>query len=238
MVECAGQMAQVLAHLARAGRAVQPDHVDAERFQGGQRGGDLGAEQHRAGRLDGDLGDDQRAGSQPGRGPLAPDDGRLGLEQILAGLDDQRVRAAPQQPLRVGLVGVAQLAERGVTQGGQLGAGADRAEHPARAARRGPSVGGGPGQPGRRLGQFPDPADQAVLAEVAHVRAEGVRSDAVRARLQVGVVDRGHDVGPGHVQDLVAAFVTVEVVEDGVAGLEHGAHGAVRHYDPLSKYAP
>ena len=130
------------------------------------------------------------SGSQLGHGPLAPDDGRLGLEQVLAGLDDQRVRAAPQQPLRVELVGVAQLAERGVAEGGQLGAGADRAEHPARAAGRGPAVSGGPGQPGGRLGQFLDPADQSVLAEVAQVRAEGVRGDAVRARLEVGVVDR------------------------------------------------
>ena len=50
-----GQVAQVLAHLGRAGGAVQPDEVDAERLQRGQRRTDLGAEQHRAGRLDRDL---------------------------------------------------------------------------------------------------------------------------------------------------------------------------------------
>ena len=120
---------------------------------------------------------------------LRADDGGLGLEQVLAGLDDQRVRAAAQQPLRVDLVGVAQLAERGVAEGGQLGAGADRAEHPARTARRGPAVGGGPGEPGGRLGQLGDPVGDPVLAQVAQVRAEGVRGDAVRARLEVSVVD-------------------------------------------------
>ncbi len=49
-----GQITQVLAHLGRARRAVQPDQVDAQRLQGGQRGADLGAEQHDAGRLEGE----------------------------------------------------------------------------------------------------------------------------------------------------------------------------------------
>ena len=202
-----GQVAQVLAHLAGAGGAVQPDHVDAERLQGGERGGDLAAEQHGPGRLDRDLGDDQRVRGQFGHGPLGADDGRLGLEQVLAGLDDQRVGAAAQQALRVGLVGVAQLAERGVAERGQLGARADRAEHPAWAVRRGPAVGGGAGQPGGRLGQLHDPLGDAVLAEIAQVGAERVGGDAIRARVQVSVVDPGHDIGPGHVQDLVAALV-------------------------------
>ena len=44
----AGQVAQVLAHLARPGRAVQPDQADAERLQRGERGADLAAQQHGA----------------------------------------------------------------------------------------------------------------------------------------------------------------------------------------------
>ena len=102
-----GQVAQVLAHFAGAGGAVQPDHVDAERLKRGQRRGDLAAEQHRPGGLDRDLGDDQRIrGHGLHRSPGA-DDGRLGLQQVLAGLDDQRVGAPAQQALRAGLIGVA-----------------------------------------------------------------------------------------------------------------------------------
>ena len=102
-----GQVAQVLAHLAGTGGAVQPEHVDAERLQRGERRADLGSEQHRPGRLDRDLGDDQGVRCQLGHRPPRPDDGRLGLEQVLAGLDDQRVGAAAQQALGVDLVGVA-----------------------------------------------------------------------------------------------------------------------------------
>ncbi len=233
-----GQVAQVLAHLAGTGGAVQPDHVDAERLKRGQRRGDLAAEQHRPGRLDRDLRDDQRVRGQVGHGPLGPDDGRLGLQQVLAGLDDQRVRAAAQQGLGVDLVGVAQLAERRVAERGQLGAGADRAKHPARARRRGPAIGGGAGEPGGRLGQLRDPLGDAVLAEIAQVGAERVRRDAIRARFEVSVVDPGHDVGPGHVQDLVTALVAVEIVDGGLAGLEHGADGPVCHDDSLGEGGP
>ncbi|MGX1121635.1 hypothetical protein RKD37_006998 [Streptomyces ambofaciens] len=55
----AGEVAQVLAHLGRAGGAVQADHVDAEGFQRGERGADLGAQEHGAGGLDGHGHDDR-----------------------------------------------------------------------------------------------------------------------------------------------------------------------------------
>ena len=233
-----GQVAQVLAHLAGAGGAIQPDHVDAERLKRGQRRGDLAAEQHGPGGLDRDLRDDQRVRGHAPDGPLGADDGRLGLQQVLAGLDDQRVGAAAQQGLGVDLVGVAQLAERGVAEGGQLGARADRAEHPARAGRRGPAVCGGSGEPGGRLGQLGDPLRDPVLAEVAQVGAERVGGDAIRARFEVSVVDPGHDVGPGYVQDLVAALVAAEIVNGGIARLEHRAHGPVGHHDSLGEGGP
>ncbi len=230
-----GQVAQVLAHLTGTGGAVQPDHVDAERLERGQRRGDLAAEQHRPGGLDRDLRDDQRIRGHASDGSIGADDGRLGLQQVLAGLDDQRVGAAAQQGLGVDLIGVAQLAECGVAEGGQLGARADRAEHPARAGWCGPAVGGGPGEPGGRLGQLGDPLRDTVLTEVAQVGAERVGGDAISARLEVSAVDPGHDVGPGYVQDLVAAFVAVEIVNGGVARLEHRAHGPVSHHDSLGE---
>ena len=75
----------------------------------------------------------------------------------------------------------------------------------------------------------------AVLAEVAQVRAEGVGLDAVDADGEVGVVHGAHDVGTGDVEDLVAALVALEVVERGVGRLEHRAHGAIRHDDALGE---
>ena len=50
-----GEVAEVLGHLRRAGRAVQPDHVGVHRLERGERGADLGAEEQAAGGLDRDL---------------------------------------------------------------------------------------------------------------------------------------------------------------------------------------
>ncbi len=228
-----GEVAQVLGHLGGARGAVQADHVDAQRLQRGQGRADLGAEQHRAGGLEG-HGDQQR---HSGAGRLhrlaGAQDGRLGLEQVLRGLHEQRVGAPGEQALSVGLVAVADDAVADVPQGGQLGARAHGAQHPARtavAARE--LVRRLPGDTGARLGQFVHPAGDLVLARGGVIGAEGVRLDAVDARAEVLGVDRTDDVGAGHVQDLVAALEVLEVLERGVVGLQHRAHRSVGDHDP------
>ena len=86
----------MLAHLGRAGGAVEPDDVGAHGVEGRQGGADLGAQQHAAGRLDGDLDLDRDLPAGVGHGPPAADDGRLGLEQVLDGLDDEAGRRRPR----------------------------------------------------------------------------------------------------------------------------------------------
>jgi len=221
---------------SRTGRAVEPDHVDAERLQRGQGGADLAAEQHRAGRLDSQLRDDERLRGDRRHRPFRTDNRSLRLEQVGAGLDDERVSATVQQAGRVLEVGVAQLAERDVAERGQLGPRADRAEHPAR-----PPVRGGEfvrhlaGEERPRFRELGDAVGYPVLTQVAEVRAERVRGHAVGARFQVGAVDGGYDVRAGHVQDLVAALMPAEVVGRRVASLEHGAHRAVRDHHALGQ---
>ncbi len=224
----AGEIAQVLAHLGRARRAVQADHVDAEGFQRGERGADLGAEQHGASGLEGHG--DQQGYVDAGRlhGAAGAQDRRLGLQEVLGGLHDQGVGATGEQALGVGLEAVAEGAVADVAEGGQLGAGADGAEDPALAAVAGGEVVGGlAGDAGAGLGEFVDALGDVVLGHRGVVRAEGVRLDAVHADAEVLLVDRADDVGAGDVQDLVAAFEVLEVVERGVLRLEHGAHGSV-----------
>ncbi|GAA3063196.1 hypothetical protein GCM10020000_53200 [Streptomyces olivoverticillatus] len=114
-----------------------------------------------------------------------------------------------------------------MAQGGQFGAGADGAEHPAGTVGRGVAVRHVPRQPRAGLGELVYPLGDAVLAEVGEVRAEGVGLDAVDARREVRLVDRPDDVRARDVEDLVAALVPLEVVKGGVLVLEHGAHGAV-----------
>ena len=167
-------------------------------------------------------------------GPAGSDDRRLGLQQVLAGLDDQRVGPAAQQAGGVGLVGVAERGERDVAQGRQLRARAHRAEDPARPAP-GRLVSRLPGDPRAGLGQLLDPPGDPVLAQVAEVRAESVGADAVDPGVQVAVVDGPDDVRAGHVQDLVAALMPVEIIQRGLADLQHGSHRAVRDNDPLAE---
>ena len=232
-----GEVAQVLAHLRGAGGAVEADRVDAEGLERRQGGSDLAADQHRARGLHGDLGEDRQVGPRRGDRALGADDGGLGLQQVLGGLDEDGVSTALDQAGDLLAVGVAERGERGVTERRQLGAGADRTQHEPGLLRRGPGVGRLAGDGGAGPGELTDAVLDAVLAEIAEVRPEGVGLDAVDADRQVGVVDGADDVGPGHVEDLVAALVALEVVEAGVGRLQHGPHGAVGDDDPLGQGA-
>ena len=114
-----------------------------------------------------------------------------------------------------------------MTEARQLGAGAHRAKYPTWLIRSRPPVSALSGDLGARLGQFEDAVGDVVLGQVRVVGAEGIGLHAVDANSEVGVVHRAHDIGAGDVQDLVAALVALEVLEAGILGLEHGAHGPV-----------
>lgn len=224
----AREVAQVLAHLGGAGGAVQADHVDAQGLQRGQGRADLRAEEHGAGGLDGD-GADQRDGDPEGlHGPAGTDDRGLRLQEVLGGLDEQRVGAAGEQALGVDLVGVTDLRVGDVAQRGELGAGAHGAEDPALLSGGGGElVGDLAGDARAGLGQLEIAFGDVVLGEGRVVRAEGVGLDAVHAHREVRLVDGAHDVGAGDVEDLVAAFELLEVLHGGVLRLEHRSHGSV-----------
>ena len=65
-------------------------------------------EQHRAGGLDRDLGDQRQRRAGRRQRPAGTDDRSLGLQQVLGGLDQDRVGAAVDQAGDLLLVGVAQ----------------------------------------------------------------------------------------------------------------------------------
>ena len=114
---------------------------------------------------------------------------------------------------------------------GSLVPGPDGPEHEPRPLRRGEGVGLVAGERGAGPGELEDPVRDAVLRQVGQVRAEGVGLDAVDADVEVGAVHRAHDVGPGDVEDLVAALEPGEVVQRRILRLQHRAHRAVRHQD-------
>ncbi len=228
----------MLAHLRRPGRAVQADQVDPQRLERGQRRPDLGAEQHRAGGLHRHVDHDRQVRPGPAQRPAGTDHRGLGLQQVLRCLDQHGVHAAGEETGDLRLVRIAQRGEADVPQRGQLRARPDRAQDPARPVRRAEPVRDLARDPRPCLGELGDPVRSVVLREVGQVGAEGVGLDGVDADREEVLVHGGDDVGPGDVEDLVAALQTREVIEVQVAGLQHRPHRAVGHDDPLAQGAP
>ena len=218
------EVAEVLAHLGRAGGAVDADDVGAHGVERGQRGADLGAGQHRAGELHGDLHLDRDLAAGGGHRPSAADHGGLGAEQVELRLDEQHVDAALEEAAGLHLVGVAELGEADLAERGELGAGADRPGDEAavavgdlRAMRA-----------AARLSSW-DRSAMPYSAERDGEGPEAGRLDDVDAHLEELVVHAGDDVGTGDHEELVAALevLAAEVVRAEAEGLDVGAEGAV-----------
>ena len=226
-----GKLAQVLTHFGRPGGAVQADHVDAERLERGERGPNFGPHQHGAGGLDRHLNKDGQLGAGVGDGLVAAVDGRLRLQQVLAGFNEEGVGAALNQAERLLGEGGLEVGVCGVAEAGQLGAGAHGAEYPTHTAiRRFVGFGNVAGDPGARLGQLGDAIVDAVIVQIGPVGAEGIGFNAVDAHIEIGAVNVGNHVGPRHVQDFVAALQTLVVLKGGSELLQHGAHRTIGNH--------
>jgi hypothetical protein len=83
--------------------------------------------------------------------------------------------------------------------------------------------------------ELSDPVGDVIVAEVGQVAAEGVGLYGVGAGLEVGAVDAAQHVRPRHIEDLVAAFQAVEIVQRQIRCLQHRAHRAVADQDALGE---
>lgn len=131
-----GEAAEVLAHFVRAGGAVQADGVDAKRFQSGDRGADFGAHEHGPGGLDRYLDEVGEADALGDDGLCAAVDSGFGLQEVLAGFDEERVRAAVDEALGLQCEGLFKVVAGGVAEAGALGAGATWSRGPSTSGRR------------------------------------------------------------------------------------------------------
>ncbi len=227
-----GQVAQVLGHLGGAGGAVESDGVDTDRAQRRQGRADLGPQEHGAGGLDGDLGDDRHVRVGSGHGPPGPDDRGFGLQQVLRGFDQDRVGAPVDQATDLFLIGITQHREVGMAQRGEFRAGANGTQHIAVLAI---VVGirhlAGDSRTG--FGEFVDAVDDVVLGQIGPVGAERVRLDGIDADVEVRAMHPRDDLGPGDIEDLVAAVEVLEVRQGQIRRLQHRAHRPVSDQDPL-----
>ncbi len=135
------------------------------------------------------------------------------------------------------LVGVPELGVRDVPEGGELGAGAHGARHPARPLGRGELVADGAGQLGGPAGELAGAVGQPVLGQHDRGRAEGVGLDHVAADLEEGAVHLGHQVRARLDEPLVAPFELgpAEVVRAEAEQLQVRPHGAVEDDDPVAQ---
>ena len=223
-----------VAHVLRAGRAVQADHVDLQRLERRQHRGDVRAEQHLAAvgqQRDGGV-DRQRAPGALERRTRAEDRG-LDLEDVLGGLDDDQVGAAVDQPL--GLLGEdldelaeADLPERRVLGGGQVAGRADRAGDEAMLAGR-------LARDFRGLGVDLDGVvGEAPLAELDPRALEGVGLEHLRAGLEHrGVHALDHVRAVEHERLVALALQAAVVLARQLELLERRAHAAVVDDDAL-----
>ena len=231
-----GEVPQRLVHLDWAGRAVHADDVGLHRVEGAQGRADLGAEQHPAGELDRHLHLDRHLAAGVAHRTAAGLHRRLGLEQVVAGLDEEQVDSAFEQPAGEHLVGVAKVDEADLAEGRKLRARPHAAGDIARAVRRRVAARDLLRQPGRGEGELLGALRDLVLGEHDRQGAERVRLDDVDANLQERAVQLLDDVRAREAQHLVATLerLAAEVVGAELAQLQVGARRSVIDDDALA----
>ena len=226
----------VLGHLARAGRTVEPDHRHVERVDDGRSRGDVGPDQQCPGGFDRDLNQDRRVLVRGLARPLGAVDRRLDLQRVLAGLDDDGVDPALDQPgalhrQRVFEILIADMAERG-----QAGPRPDRAQHKPGAPVMGELGDGLAGDLGGAAIERERAVGEAELAEGDRRAAKAVGLHRVAAGLEIAAVDLADQVGAAVADDLGAVFLAEKVALDvEVARLHLGSHGAVAQDDMVGE---
>ena len=224
-----------VAHVLGAGRAVQADHVDRERLERREHGGDVGAEQHLAAvRQQGHGGLDRHGPAGLCERLARTEDGGLDLEDVLRRLDEKQVRAAVDEPLRLlgedgDELAEADLPERRVVRCGQVAGRADRTGDEALLADR------RTGDLGGLEVDLVGVLAQAPLVELDPRGLEGVGLDDLRARLHHRLVKVRDHVGTVEHERLVGApGELVVVLEREVELLQRGAHAAVEDDDAVA----
>ncbi len=197
----------VLGHFARAGRAIEPDHRHGERLDDGRCGGDIGADQQAAGGFDRDLNQKRRVRVCVLARPLGAIDRRLDLQRILAGLDDDRVDPACDQPVALNGQCVFEFLIADMAERGQAGSGSNRAQHKANAAVMGKFGDRFVRNLGGEAVQREGAICESELAQCDRRAAKTVGLDRVAAGGEVTAVDLPDQIGPALANDLGAILV-------------------------------
>src|SRR5208282_453210 len=228
------ERADVVGHEFRAGGAVEPNGEQAGMGHGNPEGvGGLPGE-HGAGGLDGAGDHEGNVAGEFAAGTLDAEQRGLDVAGVLAGLDEEYVCAAFDEPQGLHVKGLLQLFKGDVAGDADgAGGGAHRASDETGPAGLGGFVGGLAGELGGAAVQLARVGGEAVFAEDERRAAECVGFDDVRAGFEIGAMDAEDHVRARADEDFVAAFElrAAEVGRGKILLLDHGAHGAVQNQD-------
>ena len=218
----------VLGHLARSGGAIETDDRHIERLDDRRRGRDIGADQQAAGGLDRDLNQDRRIAPGVLARPFGAVDRGLDLQRVLAGLDQDAVDPAGDQPGALDCQRVFEFLVRDMAERRQAGPRPDRPQDKAGAAvisefghRFAGDLGG---QPVQREGAV----GETELAQGNRRAAKAVGLDRIAAGGEITAVDLADQIGAALTNDLGAVFVAEKIALDiELARLHLGPHRAV-----------
>ena len=231
------EKANRVVHFRRAGGAVEANHVGLKAFKDGQRRADFRTKQHGAGSFQSDLDLERNVAAGGWDAALASvtncvvtsGERDLGLQQILAGFNQQHVHAALDERLGLFAISGCHGVVADVAQRGQLGGGANGAGDKARLVRGGVFVGHRAGQPRRSDIQFAGPVLEVVLGQHNARRTEAVSLDYIATSLKKRGVNGADHVGPREHQQLVAPLFALEILRREVVLLQICAHRAVKN---------
>ena len=179
-----------MAHVFWTGGAIHAQHINGQRFQRGKRSGDIGAEEHAAADIERDLHLQRNARFAVGEIAVDAVDGRLDLENVLAGFQQQQVCAALREPLRLFIKQIGQFVETDITEigivaGGQFTAGTHAAGDKTRNAGFGfDGIAGCAGDLCRGAIDFQDAVAEPMLGQGQAIAAECIGLNGFAADAQ------------------------------------------------------
>jgi len=209
------------------------DDIDRQMLQRRERRGDVAADEHRARRLDRDRAEDRHFAADLFHRIARGEDRELDLQQVLARLDVEAVGAARDQALREHAIRLIELFAGDVSERREARARADRARDEARTVLGAEPVRDAARHRGAHLVELERLVADVELREHVGLAAERVRLDDVRSGREVGGMDVLDDIRSRANEDLVAAFLAVEIVQRELGALDHGPHSSVEDEDPV-----
>ncbi len=213
------QVAHRVIHLLGTGGTVQSDDVDVEQLQRGQRRADLRPQQHRARGFQRHLNLHRQALARLLHRLADADDCRLRLQNVLAGLDQEHVHSALNQPQRLLRVALRHRVEADVPQRWQLRGRPHRPGNKSRLPVR-ELLRDFLRQLRRRPVDLVRLVLQLIFGEHHAGSPERVRFHDVAARLKVRGMDLADHVRPAQHQQLVAALFVPVIIHRQVPRLD------------------